>query len=439
MTLNITGAPSRRAALAAGAATLAVASAGCSPPAVSRSTGSARTDSSGRTVITWFQWWASEQGWDRLGAVKEAFEHENPDVVLDIVDIPSSQAHDKLISLALAGQVPDVFTMAAPWIVEFAMAGIVQPVTGRFEAESRVYQDDLDTPMLTRWSGDLWGVPITNGPVGMFYNKAILRDAGVDVPRTWDELQESIPAIRSTGRYALTGNLGLEPPYPITYEVLPLILAEGGDVLDEDGRPAFDSPEGVRALERLRDLYQEGATPGAFGANESAKRENFVAGNTAYMFESPAGINIINGTAPELEYGVAVSPAGRTAATMLQGSLLGMSATTPTPDAAWTFLRWIGSPTGSEFWSRTTNFFPANRTAIAGPGVQEDERLRVFADVFTETELEFIDARLPDAILLRQVFTLEVHKFLDGRITAAEALSTAAATWRETIDDAEER
>src|SRR5690606_28991565 len=95
----------------------------------------------------------------------------------------------------------------------------------------------------------VYGIPVTNGNMAMFYNKKLLAEAGVEVPETWEEFVEAAKKLTdpSKNQYALTGNLAVEPPTVISYEVFPFILQAGGKIL-EDGKAVFNSPEGVEGL-----------------------------------------------------------------------------------------------------------------------------------------------------------------------------------------------
>ncbi len=85
-----------------------------------------------KTTITWLQWWKTEVGEEPLKQIKEAFEQENPDIELNIEDLPYAQVHDKIVTLNLAGSPPDVITIQSPWVIEFAEAGISYPLNDFF-------------------------------------------------------------------------------------------------------------------------------------------------------------------------------------------------------------------------------------------------------------------------------------------------------------------
>lgn len=415
----------------AGASALAIALAGCAGPTA---------PAEGEPVtITWLQWWANEKGMETLNQIKDAFEASHPDIILEIQDVPNAEAHDKITTLSLGGQAPDLFAMQAAWQTEFALSGIIEPLDSYIESEDASFLDELEGPMLAPYNDAIWGIPLNFSPTAMYYNQDILDAAGVEVPTTWDEFTEASETIAGSGKFAVTANLAVEPPTPISYEIFPFILSAGGEILDDNNEAAFASPEGVEALEYVKSLWDTPgvATPGAAGTTEAQKRENFIAGNTAFMFDGPAGISIAATGNPDMKVGVAPMPAGAVNASYVGGSLLGMNAASEKKEAAWEFMSWLGSEEGSALWAEALSVFPANSAAMEAPVVTDSEGLSVFAEITATSDvLEAVDPRLPNSQELRKVFTNEMQAFFAGDKTAEQALQDAEDAWNDAISAA---
>lgn len=392
-----------------------------------------------KVTLTWLQWWANEKGQETLDRIKDTFEAEHPNITLEIQDVPAAQAHDKITTLALGGQAPDLIAMQAAWQTEFALSGIIEPLDSYIAQEDPAFLEELEGPMLASFQDEIWGVPLNFSPTAMFYNEDIIEAAGVDVPTNWDEFREASEAIAvDAGKFAVTANLAVEPATPISYEIFPFILSAGGEILDDDNLAAFASPEGVEALEYVKDLWDvEGvATPGAAGTTEAQKRENFVAGNTAFMFDGPAGVSISRSN-EALNFGVAPMPAGSVDASYVGGSLLGMTADSKNKDAAWEFMSWLGSEEGSALWAEAMSVFPANAAAMAASVVTDDADLSVFAEITSNSDvLQAVDPRLVNSQELRKVFTNEMQAFFAGSKSAEQALQDAQDAWNEEISAA---
>lgn len=393
-----------------------------------------------KTEIHWLQHWVSEQGPDKIAEVEKAFEAKHPDIDLVIDDLPFAQEHDKILSLDLANMPPDIITASGSWVTEFADAGIIAPIDDYVAKLPQEYKDAIEGPMFLPWKGKLYGVPVTNGNIALFYNKKLLSEANIQPPKTWDEFLEASKklTIPEKKQYALTGNIVAEPPTVISYEVFPWILQAGGKII-ENNRAAFNSPEGVEALNFYKSLIKEHkvTTPGELNAGEKEKRANFSAGNIAFMFEGPWGVAIQKKSNPNLEFGVVPLPTGKTTGTIAQGSVLTLAAKGKNKDAAWKFIEFMGSAEGQLLWDQATNFFPYNKITMQDPFFQENEHLKVFIDQHNNAEnIQVIDNFLPQATDLRKQFTIEIQNFLTDKKTAEQALDDAAAYWNAAFEKA---
>ncbi len=386
-----------------------------------------------KVQIHWLLHWITEQGPDKINEVKRAFEAQNPDIELIFDNIPFVQMHDKVLTLSMAGMAPDIVTVSGAWVTEFANQGIIVPLDDYISALPKDYTDALAGPAMLPWKGHLYGIPVTNGNIGLYYNTQILADAGVEPPTTWDELVAACIKVNnpSEGVYALTGNIASEPPTTINYEVFPLIMQAGGKILD-GSKAAFNSPEGVKAITFLKDLMKtyKVMTPGELNAGEKEKRANFSAGNVAFMFEGPWGVGIQQKANPDLKFGVVPLPVGEVSGNIVLGSVLGITKDSKNKDAAFKFLEFMGSAEGQLLWDKATGFFPYNKVTMQDSYFQNDPYLKVFADQQINTEnMQVIDNYLPQAVDLKRQFTIEIQNFLTDKKTAQQALDDAAAYW----------
>jgi multiple sugar transport system substrate-binding protein len=421
--------------------------AACSPPAATppaspqpkdqASTQQNNKDSSktaNKTVITWLQWWKSELGEEPLKKVKEEFEKENPDIELDIQDLPYPQIHDKILTQDLAGSPPDVLTIQVPWAIEFAESGISSPLDDYMAKMPADYQKNVEGPLWTTWKGKHYGMPFYTGNVALFYNTQKLKEKNLTPPKTWDEFVQVSQKLTDPAKkqYALTGNISAEPATTATYEIWPLILQAGGKII-ENNKAAFNTDEGVKALEFYKTLVKDKVTtPGELSAGEKEKRQNFSSENTALMFEGPWGIGIQKKANPKLQFDIAPLPQDKTQGTVVAGSLLGIANKSKHKDAAWKFVSFMGSVEGQLLWAKAANYFPHNKEAML-EYTKNDPQLKVFADQFAAGNAICPDLYMPNSMELRKDFMIEVQNFITDKKTAKQALDDAAAEWNKTL------
>jgi xylobiose transport system substrate-binding protein len=111
-----------------------------------------------------------------------------------------------------------------------------------------------------------YGVPMRGTqPVLFFHNEKVLADAGVQPPKTWDELLDAVKALKATGVTPIALGGGDRWPTLMWFEYLFDRVAGPGlfqKALDGD-KSAWESTDSKKALGMIRDLVDAGA----FGSN----------------------------------------------------------------------------------------------------------------------------------------------------------------------------
>ena len=98
--------------------------------------------------------------------------------------------------------------------------------------------------------GRMLGVPVISNTRHFFYNEQILSENGVTPPTTFAELIEACGALRGAG-YDDPFNMNVAANWANDLEFHDIIKSLGGDYLNADNSPAFNSPEGLAAVEHM--------------------------------------------------------------------------------------------------------------------------------------------------------------------------------------------
>jgi ABC-type glycerol-3-phosphate transport system substrate-binding protein len=98
--------------------------------------------------------------------------------------------------------------------------------------------------------GVLLGVPAMANTLHFFYNTQILADNGVTAPTTFAELIAACDVLSAAG-FDDSFNINFSAGWAIDIEFMSIIKSLGGDVLNDDNTPAFNSPEGLAAVEYM--------------------------------------------------------------------------------------------------------------------------------------------------------------------------------------------
>jgi ABC-type glycerol-3-phosphate transport system substrate-binding protein len=392
-----------------------------------------------KTEVRWFQWKTTEVGEKLMNEVKAAFEKDNPDVTLTLVDSPFLGFHDKVINLFQANVLADVVMAQVDWPVEYAELGILEPLDAFIAKEPKPFMDNIFPTFHKKWRGKQYYLPIETGPVALFYNTEIFRKAGIaGPPKTWDEYVQIAKKVTNPEQkiFATTGTMSAEPPTNLTYDLYPLIYQAGGDVIDEKTNKAvFNSPAGVKAVQWYVDLMNvhKVSVPGILSNGEKEKRANFAAGNIAMMFEGSFGIPIQRQMNANLQFDVALMPRETTTGTVVRGAVNCMTTQAKNKEAAWKFMRWLHGPVGIEMWSKGSGSFPSRKDVAEQAWFQEKKLFQVFVQQLLLPNAKSPNLGMPNAVQLNKALTVEVQNVLQGKKNAKQALDDAAAEWNKVL------
>lgn len=387
--------------------------------------------------VRWSQWKTTEVGEKFMQEVKAAFEKDNPDIKLVLVDSPFTGFHDRAVVQHQAKKLPDVLMVQVDWIAEFADLGMLEPLDGFIAKEPKEFFAGIPTTFQQKWRGKQYYLPLESGSVTLFYNTKIFKDAGIaGPPKTWDEYADIAKKVTKPDAkiFATTATLATEPPTNMTYDIYPLILQAGGKIIDSaTNKAVFNSPEGVKAVEWYveRMMKDKVTAPGMLSNGEKEKRANFASGNIAMMFEGPWGISIQKQLNPSLEFAIAPLPANVTTGTMVRGGMNTVTTQSQNKEAAWKFMRWISGPVGNSMWSKGTGAFPGNTNVSKEAWFAERKEFAPFVTQMSWENAQSPFLGMPNAVVMNKIITTEIQNVAQGKKPAKQALDDAAAEWNK--------
>jgi raffinose/stachyose/melibiose transport system substrate-binding protein len=164
-------------------------------------TGSAASGDDTVTIRWWHIWGGAEtsiaDNWQKLA---DEYMAEHPNVKIEITVITDA-FNDVLATNMQAGDPPDLFqTWGGGVLWQYADAGLVQDLTDAL-AEDGWGDTFLAAPMAVyRHNGKIYGVPWRFGMVGIWYNKALFEQAGIEeTPTTWNDFLQVVQQLKDAG------------------------------------------------------------------------------------------------------------------------------------------------------------------------------------------------------------------------------------------------
>lgn len=281
---------------------------------------------------------------DHPAAVRaaEAFMLLHPDTKITIEGLSGSELISKYTTSAMAGAGPDVVALDnAGWPIDLAAMGLILPLDEHLAASTNEY---LQGPLNSgKYQGEYYSVPWYFNNSGLYYNKTILADIGVDQPpTTWEELEDCIKKATEKGYEGIATRLD-------GYNIFNFFFQMGNSVIDTTGEKpvvTVNNESGKEAFNYFAGFHTKyKAFPESMKEAVSWDKAYtpFVQGNCLFFICGDWGYkNIVNGN-PDLDFGLVAMPAGKELATCLGGYNLSINSNSKEKELAWAFVEYLTS------------------------------------------------------------------------------------------------
>ncbi|MFE6762485.1 extracellular solute-binding protein [Streptomyces sp. NPDC057689] len=409
-------------------AALALAATACGSDDKSDSTSKSSGELSG--TVTW--WDTSTAGSEDkvFKKIAEGFEKLHPKVDVKYVNVPFGDAQNKFKNAAQAGSgAPDVIRSEVAWTPEFADLGYLAPLDGTPALQK---QDDFlkQAAASTKYDGKTYAVPQVIDSMGVFYNKKIFKEAGVEVPTTIDELKTVSKKIKSK-----TGKTGFYLRGDDAYWFLSFLYGEGGDMVSApDKTVTIDNAAGVKAMKVVKDLVDSGAAKTDATDGWDNMQASFKNGDVAMMINGPWAVaDTYTGKEfkDKANLGVAPVPAGSVAQGAPQGGHnLAVYAGSKNLDASYAFVDYMTSVDTQAQVTKELNLLPTRTSAYAKEDVVNNEIVGFFKPV-VESAVE--RPWIPETGSLFAPLVTEYTKVLTGQTTPEKAVKTTGDSYRKLL------
>jgi len=165
--------------------------------------GTKQTSAQDKVTITWWHISTQEDQMAYWQSLADAFVAEHPNVEIEITVLENQAFKDRLVTVMQAGDPPDLFQSWGGGVLwQFADAGLVRNIAPELEGEWKDSFTAQSALELYGRDGEYYGVPWTWGAVGIFYNKVLFEQAGLDPenpPATWPEFLDAVKALKEAG------------------------------------------------------------------------------------------------------------------------------------------------------------------------------------------------------------------------------------------------
>ena len=369
--------------------------------------------------------WTQGADGAELPQMFEKFTADNPDVEINMTQIPEAEFASKMTAAITAGTVPDLIYSFTETQSSLIATGGFDPVPDGLVDKDDFFEVIWDNSV---YDDVAYGVPWYAYSDMVIYRTDLAEAAGAEAPKDWDGLRTFGEKLKESG---VEYPLALYAAYDsyTARQLLTFAAQNGGSFISDDlSEWTINSPENVEALEYWSGLIKDGlASPDgpAFldtvSWSTTGKNAAIIDGGPWFVgwFDDANG----EGWADE-HLSLSTMPVGPDgdAATTVGGGSWFVPTDSENKDAAWKFARFMSEPESQVEWFQIFKNMPAVKSAWEDPALADD-RLLATVEAGLETGIT-----LPKVSTWSQVGTVigeQMEKVVRGGLSAQDALDAA--------------
>lgn len=305
---------------------------------------------------TTLTYWASNQGASIqddqkvLGPELKKFQQQTGiKVELQVIGWPDLL--NKILAATSSGKGPDVLNIGNTWAPSLQATGAFMPFDSGALSEIGGKSKFVPASFATGGAAgkDPTSVPLYSLVYGLYYNKKMFADAGLQPPTTWEELQADAKKLTdpSKGTYGMAMEGG---SYTESVHFAFIFgQQQGADPFDSSGKASFTSPGMVAGVKQYVDLMSDKVVnPSSVQYKNGPEAPgDFAKGKAAMlMSQNNADNTLVADGMKTSEYGVVAIPAPtgkKDTASFVAGINMSIFKNTKNKDAALKFVKFMTS------------------------------------------------------------------------------------------------
>lgn len=217
--------------------------------------------------------------------IVDAYNESQDKVKVETVILPqdANTVHDDFVNKLASGDTSvDVMGLDVTYVDEFASAGWLADLTDL--VDPAITEGMLTGPVegATK-DGRLVAMPwFTNSSV-LFYRQDVLDELGAEVPTTWDGWMELADKAVGVNGVEYGADFQAAQSEALVCNWVEYVWSNGGDILDEEGKPVVNSENNVEATNIMKKLVDEYAPEGVTTYTETESEQVFKEGKCLFI------------------------------------------------------------------------------------------------------------------------------------------------------------
>jgi raffinose/stachyose/melibiose transport system substrate-binding protein len=372
-------------------------------------------------------------------------ETENTGVKILRTVVPSIGIRETYRLAASANKVPDLtYTWpAASVLAGYAKNNVIAPL----DAYKEKFGWELNDFYAGRnsYEGKLYGLPLEQDLMGVYYNKAMFEELGLSAPTTYEEFLAAADAIKAAGYIPIA--FGNRDRWPATNTLSLILGLTSGREKEEEvffGDEKWTRPEFVTAAQTFVDWVDKGYFPDGFnGIGYDEANALFNLGQAAMTM---TGTWVIQDIARDASFDVGVFMLPPIVEGIAPGTMWGegsqwhiaASSAPEAQDAAATFLNCIMAPDKRQTWVEKGFLVPIGTTAEELAGWEAPQLVKDFYSEGLKTpDTNFYDLHTTVPESVTQTLYAELQSLLSKENTPEQFLEKMQAAWDTAVTNGE--
>ncbi|MCR8634805.1 sugar ABC transporter substrate-binding protein [Paenibacillus radicis (ex Xue et al. 2023)] len=388
----------------------------CAPSGEAPKSAQGSTASGDKVTI---QWWDSMTSEATQGALKKTiaeYETAHPNVKIERTFVSFADIKNKLLLGAAGNQVPDIVWIDNPDHQAFAAAGILADITKEIQQWGQADKYFSGPWSSTMYKGKNYGVPIGSNDLALYYNVDMLKEAGINPPKTWDELKDAAQKLTKPDVYGFS--MTAVKTEEGTFQFLPLMYQAGSDISN------FNSAGTVEAATLLKDMVSKGyMSKEVINQKQSDTVVQFSTGKVAMMVNGTWQIPLLRKEG-KVNWDVVQLPTNKQGGTILGGENWAITDASKHKDIAFDIIKFANEPDRLKEFLKAAGRLPSREDYLMDPFWQNDKQLKVFADAMKVAKARAYGPNYPkisDAIQIMMQEVITGAKAPDVAVKDADA------------------
>ncbi|GGH86445.1 multiple sugar transport system substrate-binding protein [Pullulanibacillus pueri] len=376
------------------------------------------------TVTAWHG--AGGEGGKFLQSLVKEYNSQQDKVEVKLQYVSTDNMVQKITAAAAGNALPDMGLLMWPqWTGP--LKDIIQPLDDFIKEDPDKWNEDdfLDSLLdgNVRFNDVTYGFPMETNNLALYYNKKLFKEAGVEPPKTWDDLVTVAKKLTNPAKKQWGIELPTEGNGHMDFIWDNFLWQAGGEYANEKGTDLlFNNEAGVKATQFWTDLINKYKV-----ASISPPQNGFQSGKIAMSIDGP--YDIPNLKSAKVDFGIVPLPEGPGGkATSLGGTNnLIFKSTSEKEKASWDFLTWLASPEVTAKFAAGYGSIPVRKSSseekVWQDFIKENPGVQVHVDAYKYGKIRPYNLSSYDQI--SQVVASHVQAALYKKETPEEAIKKA--------------